>query len=86
VQESIYERFMERVVERTKAIKLGHPLDPATMMGAQASNDQYEKILRYIEIGKEEGCEVLAGGGAAYNEGLEGGYYIKPTILKGNNK
>lgn len=86
VQESIYERFMERVVERTKAIKLGHPLDPSTMMGAQASNDQYEKILRYIEIGKEEGCEVLAGGGAAYNEGLEGGYYIKPTILKGNNK
>ena len=86
VQESIFDRFMERVVERTKAIKLGHPLDPSTMMGAQASNDQYEKILRYIEIGKEEGCEVLTGGGAAYNEGLEGGFYIKPTILKGNNK
>ncbi|HIB36053.1 aldehyde dehydrogenase family protein [Mesonia sp.] len=86
VQENIYEKFMERVVERTKAIKLGHPLDPNTMMGAQASNDQYEKILNYIEIGKEEGCEVLAGGEAAYNEGLDGGYYIKPTILKGNNK
>lgn len=86
VQESIYEKFMERVVERTNAIKLGHPLDPSTMMGAQASNDQYEKILNYIEIGKEEGCEVLAGGEAAYNEGLDGGYYIKPTILKGNNK
>jgi aldehyde dehydrogenase len=86
VQEDIFDAFMERVIERTKAIKLGHPLDPTTMMGAQASNDQYEKILNYIEIGKEEGCEVLAGGGAAYNEGLEGGYYIQPTILKGNNK
>ena len=86
VQESIFDAFIERVVERTKAIKLGHPLDPNTMMGAQASNDQYEKILNYISIGKEEGCEVLAGGAAAYNEGLEGGYYIQPTILKGNNK
>jgi len=86
VQESIFDAFIERVVERTKAIKLGHPLDPNTMMGAQASNDQYEKILNYITLGKEEGCEVLAGGAAAYNEGLEGGYYIQPTILKGNNK
>ena len=86
VQESIFDAFMERVVERTKAIRLGHPLDPDTMMGAQASNDQYEKILSYIAIGKEEGCEVLAGGKEAYNEGLEGGYYIEPTILKGNNK
>lgn len=86
VQESIFDKFMERVVERTKAIKMGNPLDPNTMMGAQASNDQYEKILNYIEIGKEEGCEVLTGGGAAYNEGLDGGYYIQPTILKGNNK
>lgn len=86
VQESIFDQFMERVVERTNAIKIGHPLDPETMMGAQASNDQYEKILNYIEIGKEEGCEVLAGGAAAYNDGLSGGYYIQPTILKGNNK
>ena len=86
VQESIFDAFMERVVERTKAIKLGHPMDPQTMMGAQASNDQFEKILSYIEIGKEEGCEVLTGGKAAFNEGLEGGYYIEPTILKGNNK
>ncbi|MEM8966122.1 MAG: aldehyde dehydrogenase family protein [Bacteroidota bacterium] len=86
VQESIYDKFIERVIERTEAIQLGHPLDPDTMMGAQASNDQYEKILNYINIGKEEGCEVLTGGEAAYNEGLEGGYYIKPTILKGNNK
>ena len=86
VQESIYDAFIERVIERTKAIKMGNPLDPSTMMGAQASKDQYEKILNYIEIGKEEGCEVLTGGAAAYNESLSGGYYIQPTILKGNNK
>ncbi len=86
VEESIFDAFMERVVARAKAVKLGHPLDPSTMMGAQASNEQYEKILRYIEIGQEEGCEVLCGGKAAYNEGLTGGFYIQPTILKGNNK
>ncbi|MGJ8736505.1 aldehyde dehydrogenase family protein [Zobellia laminariae] len=86
VQESIYDRFIERVVERTKAIKLGHPLDPTTMMGAQASNDQFEKVMSYINIGKEEGCELLTGGDVAYVEGLEGGFYIQPTILKGNNK
>ena len=86
VQESIYDAFIARVIERTKAIKLGHPLDPNTMMGAQASNDQYEKILSYIELGIEEGCEVLIGGKPAFHEGLEGGYYIQPTILKGNNK
>ena len=86
IQESIYDKFIERVIKRTEAIKLGNPLDPETMMGAQASNDQYEKILNYIKIGKEEGCEVLTGGEAAFNEGLDGGFYIKPTILKGNNK
>ena len=86
VQEDIFDEFMERVVERTEAIKLGHPLDPETMMGAQASNDQYEKILNYIDIGKDEGCEILTGGGANHVDGLDGGYYIKPTILKGNNK
>ena len=86
VQESIFEKFMERVVQRTNAIIMGNPLDPNTMMGAQASNEQYDKILNYIEIGKEEGCEVLTGGEAAYNDGLSGGYYIQPTILKGNNK
>jgi aldehyde dehydrogenase len=86
VQESIFDAFMEKVIERTKAIKLGHPLDPDTMMGAQASHDQYQKILNYIDIGKEEGCEVLAGGAAASHEGLEGGFYIQPTILKGHNK
>jgi aldehyde dehydrogenase len=86
VEESIFDAFIERVIERTKAIQLGHPMDPNTMMGAQASNDQFEKIMNYIQIGKEEGCQVLAGGEAAYVEGLEGGYYIQPTILKGNNK
>ncbi|MEO1712089.1 MAG: aldehyde dehydrogenase family protein, partial [Bacteroidota bacterium] len=86
VQEDIYDAFIERVIERTEAIKMGHPMDPSTMMGAQASNDQYEKILNYIKIGKEEGCEVLTGGEPAFVEGLEGGYYIQPTILKGNNK
>ncbi len=86
VDESIYDAFIKRVIERVEAIKLGHPLDMDTMMGAQASNDQYEKILNYIQIGKEEGAEVLTGGEAAHNEGLEGGFYIKPTIFKGNNK
>jgi aldehyde dehydrogenase len=86
VQESIYDKFMERFIERVEAIKMGHPLDPGTMMGAQASNDQYEKILKYIKIGKEEGCKVLTGGESAFVDGLGEGYYIKPTVLEGNNK
>lgn len=87
VHEDIYEVFMKKVVERTKAIKMGNPLSPDTMMGAQASNDQYEKILSYMEIGKEEGAEALCGGASAgLNSGLENGYYIQPTIFKGHNK
>ncbi|MEM8859873.1 MAG: aldehyde dehydrogenase family protein [Chloroflexota bacterium] len=86
VQESIADAFIERVVERTKAIKLGHPMDDSTMMGAQASNDQYEKILNYINIGKDEGAEVLTGGGTTKIDGLSGGFYVQPTILKGHNK
>jgi aldehyde dehydrogenase len=87
VHESVYDRFMERVVARTKAIKMGNPLSPDTMMGAQASEDQYEKILSYLDIGKQEGAELLCGGAPAYFEnGLEGGYYIQPTIFKGHNK
>jgi aldehyde dehydrogenase len=87
VQESIYDTFIERLVERTKKIKMGHPLDPDTMMGAQASNDQYEKIKSYLEIGREEGAEVLVGGNVYnQNSGLEHGYYIQPTIFKGHNK
>jgi len=88
VQESIADDFLARVVERTKKIKVGHPLDPETMVGAQASNDQYEKILNYLQIGKDEGAEVLTGGNA-FNIGGDGeasGYYIEPTIFKGHNK
>lgn len=87
VHESIYDKFMERVIARTNAIKMGHPLDMNTMMGAQASNDQYEKILNYINIGKEEGAQVLCGGNSASDSiGLKDGYFIQPTILKGHNK
>lgn len=87
VHEKIYDRFMERVVQRTKAISLGNPLDAGTMMGAQASEDQYNKILSYLDIGKQEGAMVLCGGEAYHqNSGLEHGYYIRPTIFKGHNK
>jgi aldehyde dehydrogenase len=87
VQESIYDKFMERAVARTKKIKQGHPLDMTTMIGAQASNDQLEKILSYFDIGKQEGAKVLTGGKRAHLEGeLAGGYYIEPTILAGHNK
>jgi aldehyde dehydrogenase len=87
VHESIYDKFMKRVVERTNAIVCGHPLDGNTMMGAQASNDQYEKILSYMSIGREEGAEVLCGGEANKLDGeCSSGYYIKPTIFRGHNK
>lgn len=87
VHESIYDKFMKRVIERTGAIVTGNPLDGSVMMGAQASNDQYEKIQSYLKIGMEEGAEVLAGGAVNQLPGeLAGGYYIQPTILKGNNK
>ena len=87
VQESIYERFMERVLERVKAIKQGNSLQMSTMLGAQASTEQMEKIISYLKLGKEEGAEVLIGGGeASMDDGLENGYYIQPTIFKGNNK
>lgn len=87
VHESIYDRFMEKAVARVEAIKLGSPLDPSTMIGAQASNDQLEKILSYIDIGKAEGAKVLTGGERQQHEGeLSEGYYVKPTILEGHNK
>ncbi|UYZ61504.1 aldehyde dehydrogenase family protein [Hymenobacter weizhouensis] len=88
VHEDIYDEFMERVIQRTKAIRLGNPLDMETMMGAQASNDQFEKILSYLEIGKAEGAEVLTGGDAYSQEdgALAEGYYIQPTIFRGHNK
>ena len=87
VHEKIYDKFMSRVLQRTKAIKMGNPLDKTVMMGAQASEDQYNKILGYLEIGKREGAQVLCGGEAFYqNSGLEHGYYIQPTIFRGHNK
>lgn len=87
VHENIADKFLERVVQRTRAIKMGNPLDSTTMMGAQASEDQYNKILSYLDIGKQEGAQVLCGGEAFHqNSGLEHGFYIKPTIFKGHNK
>ena len=87
VQESIYDKFMEKVLARVEAIKTGNPLDPNTMMGAQASNEQLEKILSYLDIGKQEGAECLIGGERNNIEGdFAGGYYVKPTVFKGNNK
>ncbi len=87
VHESIYDKLMERVIRRTRAIKVGNPLADDTMMGAQASEDQYRKILSYLDIGKQEGAQVLCGGGAHHiNSGLEHGYYIQPTIFRGHNK
>jgi aldehyde dehydrogenase len=86
IQESIYDAFMERCLERVKAIKLGDPLDPTTMVGAQASNDQLEKILSYLDIGKAEGAEVLVGGNRRQVEGYPDGYYVEPTVFKGDNR
>ncbi|GAA2564270.1 aldehyde dehydrogenase [Neomicrococcus aestuarii] len=87
IQESIADKFLEAVVARTHAIKQGNPLDTDTMMGAQASNDQLEKILSYMDIGRQEGAQVLTGGGRAELGGdLEGGYYVQPTIFRGQNK
>ncbi|WP_185984620.1 aldehyde dehydrogenase [Aureimonas mangrovi] len=87
VHESIYDRFMEKAVARVKAIKQGHPLDPSTMIGAQASTEQMEKILSYLDIGRQEGAEVLTGGQRARLDGeLADGFYIEPTIFAGHNK
>jgi len=85
IAEEIYEPFMARCLERVAQIVSGNPLDPATMIGAQASNEQFDKILSYIEIGKDEGCEVLAGGSARSIPEFGDGYYIEPTVLKGDN-
>lgn len=86
VHESIYDEFMKRCIERVKAIKMGNPLDTDTMIGAQASSDQLEKILSYLDIGKKEGAKVLVGGEQARHDGeLGDGYYVKPTIFEGTN-
>src|SRR5210317_1076782 len=86
IQESIYDQFMEMALDRVAAIKMGSPLDTSTMMGAQASNDQFEKICNYLDIGREEGAEVLAGGKPAHIDEFPDGYYIEPTVFLGNNK
>jgi len=86
IHESIYDDFMARVLKRVAAVKQGDPLDPSTMIGAQASSDQYEKILSYLKIGKEEGAEVLIGGEAGSVDKYPNGYYIQPTVFKGHNK
>jgi len=87
IQESIYDRFMERVLPRVAAIKQGNPLDTDTMIGAQASAMQMDKIQSYLALGKEEGAQVLIGGDRASLGGdLGGGYYIQPTLFKGHNK
>ncbi|MCP3019853.1 aldehyde dehydrogenase [Cupriavidus basilensis] len=87
IQESIYERFMERALKRVAAIKQGHPLDKATMIGAQASQEQLEKILSYIDLGKQEGAQCLIGGERnALGGDLASGYYVKPTVFSGHNK
>ncbi len=86
IQESIYDRFIERAIKRVQAIKQGSPLDTETMMGAQASSMQMEKIMSYMAIGRDEGATVLTGGHAAKLGGdLAGGYYIEPTLFKGDN-
>jgi aldehyde dehydrogenase len=86
IQESIYERFMERCLERIAAIKQGNPLDLSTMIGAQVSTAQLEKIEGYVKIGLEEGAELLCGGKRFEAEGeFAGGYYFEPTVLKGDN-
>ncbi|MBC5782023.1 aldehyde dehydrogenase family protein [Ramlibacter sp. USB13] len=87
VHESIYEAFMERALKRVEAIVQGNPLDPATMIGAQASAEQLQKILSYLDIGKSEGAQCLAGGERNELPGdLKGGYYVRPTVFKGHNR
>ena len=87
IQESIFDKFLERAIARVGKIKVGNPLDPNTMMGAQASRDQLEKILGYIQIGKGEGARCAIGGEQAHlGDDLENGYYVKPTVFTGHNK
>ncbi len=87
IQESIFDKFLERAVARVGKIKVGNPLDPNTMMGAQASRDQLEKILGYIKIGRGEGARCEIGGEPAHlGNDLENGYYVKPTVFTGHNK
>ncbi|TRB01472.1 MULTISPECIES: aldehyde dehydrogenase [Rhizobium/Agrobacterium group] len=87
VHESIYGRFMEKAIKRVQAISQDDPLNPSTMLGAQASQEQFDKIMSYLEIGKKEGAKVLTGGDRKTLTGdLKDGYYIQPTVFEGNNK
>lgn len=87
IHEDIYDQFIEKVIERSKLIKRGNPLDTETMVGAQASKEQFDKILKYIDIGKEEGAKVLIGGNVeTVDSDISRGYYIQPTLLEGHNK
>ncbi len=85
IQESVYDKFIERAINRVQEIKTGNPLDTDTMMGAQASTEQMDKILSYLDIGKQEGAVCLSGGGKNMVNGFDNGYYIQPTVFKGNN-
>ena len=87
IHERIYDKFMEKALKRVEAIVQGDPLNPATMIGAQASQEQLEKILSYMDIGRQEGAEVLTGGERNQLGGdLASGFYVKPTVFKGHNK
>ena len=87
IQESIYDEFIAVVMERAKMIKRGNPLDTETQVGAQASQEQFDKILSYVEIGKQEGAQLLMGGGIEQlGPEFNNGFYIEPTLMKGNNK
>ena len=87
VHEKIYDRFMEKAIARVKKIKQGHPLDPDTMIGAQASSEQLSKILSYLDIGRGEGAKVATGGARAQLGGeLKDGFYVQPTVFEGNNE
>jgi aldehyde dehydrogenase len=86
VQEDMYDEFIAKVIERTKSIKRGNPLDTDVQVGAQASKEQFDKIMSYLEIGKQEGAEVLTGGGRQEMEGeYNNGFYVQPTLFKGRN-
>ena len=86
IQESMYEDFMTRVIERTRSIKRGNPLDTEVQVGAQASQEQYDKIMSYMDVAREEGAEFLTGGGKeSFDPAYDKGYYIQPTLLKGDN-
>lgn len=87
IHESIYDKFIAKLVARAKTIKQGNPLDSDTQVGAQASQEQFDKILSYLEIGRQEGAQVLCGGEVAQQQGdISQGYYIQPTMLAGHNK